>query len=636
MPLNLIHPQLPDDKKKELRDYIWTKWTRTKSSHQTLHDRDYPKWTRAYEGVPLEEIRSVPFYKASNMVVKVIRIYLDTFTARSLNVMFATKPLYVVENLKSEWKEGFEYYINAKAGYDWGHYQLARDMMFRGNKNGTCIYKTIYDEQSTIDVNAIAGRTDAWTEEDYTYYRGPCARPVPFEDFYLYPITVNNICDAEIKFHRVRYVEEEAKRLFDKGLWQLPAGIDIDTYLRIPRDVKRDVQQGDSGVVDTTTKELHTIECHLRYAITNDSGKIYDIIVVIEEQDGAIFDVYFNPYPRNLCTFTDYRPYPREDFFYGESLCQILGQSQEECSRIHNERRDNSTIASSVVFKRRSGANIPNPSTNWYPGKVFDLDDMDDLDFINPGRNYEDMIAQEDYVFNLAERLSGIGEAMQSSSTGQMGKRGVYNTTGTISVMAEGNQRQDTNIRDVRNAMSSVALVATRLQATFAPDDPLIETLPKESQAGARAALEYLKSDKSRYVRFEVKTSNAGINSEVRKANLMAIAGVLQQYGGVVQQMLPEILNPQTNPQLKQMMVEIVNMQRNMAKRVLKAFDEWDAIEDLPDVPGSAKGSTQAPPPLGAGAPNPAGANGAPPAISRAQLASLAALPPAPGAPANQ
>jgi hypothetical protein len=582
MPLTLVRPDISEDKRQELKDYLRTQWLRARSGRQQQVDGDYGKWSKAYEGTPLEEVRTVPFYKASNFVVKLIRVYVDTFTARTLNVCFATQPLYVCEGMPADMRDGYELYLNRKATYDWQHYRVARELCQRGNKNGTVIFKMPWTEKTGYDVSAGPGGT--MREQLITYCRGPEALPIPFEDFYLYPITVNRLQDAVIKFHRTRFVREIAEQKVASGEWHLPKDKPLTSYLRHPRDIKRTEQQSDSGVVDPYVLEIHLIEAFLQYPVTNDPSKYYDVVVSFEEDSCDIFDIYFNPYPRNLSIFQDYRPFPREDLFYGESLCAILGQAQEEASRIHNERRDNSTIASSVIFKRRSGSLLPNPSTNWYPGKVFDLEDMDDLDVITVGRNYDDMIQQEDYTYQFSNRLSGIDDAMQGLSQGSMGKRGVYNTSGTLAMLAEGNQRQDTNMRDVREALGGIALCSSRLQAAFDPNDPLIDTLPESAQDGARAALQWIASDKAKYLRLEVKASNAGANREVERQNLMSIAGVLSQYGAQVQQMSQQLLNPQLNPGLRLIMNQIVRMQSGMARRLLKAFDQWDAIDEIPDV----------------------------------------------------
>jgi hypothetical protein len=384
---------------------------------------------------------------------------------------------------------------------------------------------------------------------------------------------------------------------------------------------------------------MEVIESHLKWAITNDASKEYDVVALLEPTSGTLVDVYYHPYPRNLELFNSYRPFPRDDIFYGESMCELLGQSQEEASRIHNERRDNSTIASAVCFKRRNGSNLPNPSTNWYPGKVWDLEDLGDLEAFQIGRNYDDMLPQEQFTLQLAQQLVGMSADMQGSAQGQLDKRGVYNTSGTLSVIAEGNQRQDTNLRDLRMAIADIAKTACHLQAFYGKNDPYVSTLPPSVQAQVQQAFQIFADPKYRYLSMEIKSSGAGSNSEIRKANLMMMGNTLAQYGQMAIQMSTQLSNPQMNPVIRDVMTKTVQMQKWLATRLLKEIDEWDETEVIPDVlaaiqkylPGASGGSQQAGNQGGQGNMVNGGSQFPSPVLPRSNLESVASIPEQPG-----
>lgn len=576
MGLIIVRPDLHEDQRSKLEFYLLHQWERAERSRVEQIDSKYVDWGKNYNGTPAETTRTVPWYKSSNFVVKVIRMFVETFAARTLNIVFATNPLITVKNFPREVSEGLQYYLDHKARSDWQYYQLFNRMLYRGAKNGTVVTKTNHIEDMDIDVISSS------QQQIITNYAGPQTRVIPFPDIFLFPITACSMDEVEIKFHRVRYTVETAKQKVDEGKWSLDED-EIILCSERPKDVARRENQEDAGIYDQELEEIVMIECHLKYPITNDSSKYYSIVAIIQPNLRKLIDVYHNPYPGNFETFHLYTPSPREDCIYGESWAEVLGQSQEEISQIHNDRRNSSFLASAPVFKRKNGAMVPNPSTNWYPGKVFDLDEMDDLDTMALGRDTGDMINEELHVFSLAERLMGIGPIMQGMSQGQQGKGGIYNTGGVMAVMSEGNQRQDTNIRDAREILGQIARCSYFLQSHFAPSDPVLDMMPPEVKQAVQQAFAFTNRDRIRSTKFEIKASSAGANKEVEKASLLQMGNFLANHSQLLQTITPQIIGSQ-NPQMKAMLTAILEMSSWMARRLLSAYDEPEAIGELPDV----------------------------------------------------
>lgn len=628
----IVRPELtPDqDKWKEIELFLTDHWDRAVQGRSTQVEDDYNRWTKNYQAIPLQKTRTLPWQNSSNIVVPVIRIYVDTFIARTLNIIFATKPLYQANGYPSMVKEALEAYIDQKALQEWKHYNLTRQLLHRGNKNGTAVIKVPWVRDVEWEV------TSPTDHRAVTTFEGPKAALIPFEDFYVYPVTANNMDEVQISFHRVRFVEEEARRRVAQGRWKLEPE-ELETALKMPSDVKRSDEQQAAGVTDQYLRELQIIECHFKWEL--EIGRYYRVVGLYCPAASKLIDLYFYPYPVNVNLFHLYTPFPREDLFYGESMAQLLEDFQEEASAIHNDRRNNSYVANAPVFKRRNGALIPNPSTNWYPGKVFDLESMDDFELMMIGRNYDSMLDQEANVFQLSERLSGIGPVMQGNAAGMMGKRGIYNAAGTLAVLSESNQRQDTNIRDVREVLSSVGKTSLLLQSLFGTDDETIDAFPAAMQEQIREALKVTPS-RIKTTKFTVKASEAGSNKEVEKQNLMQIAQVLSQYGQTTFQLAQQLANPQLNPSLRLLMGDIVAMHSWMAKRLLRGFGEFDGEEVLPDVaaainatvPGGGNGTKGAVSEPGNGLLDLGGGAGTPAPMSREFLEGLAQIPSPAGA----
>lgn len=635
MPMKVVRPKdLSDDTRQEICRYLHEQWERAVEGRAQQVDQDYDRWDKNYRAEPVEAERSFPWRGASNMVVPLIRMHHDTFVARTLGIVYATQPLLKAIGFPEDESAALEKYLNYKALYNWDFYKAGREFLDSGNRTGTATMKTPWIDLKTMDV--MPGTSDdaeEYSQKEVTIYSGPRPEVVPFEDFYVYPITATRDHHIQIRFHRNRYTSEEVKEMCDSGKWQqqfetTPEQQGLEHYLRKPDDIKRQSEQSDAGVTDYYLYELQPVECHFRYNI---AGTYFDLVAqMLPEKTDDLLDLYFNPYPRNIPVFQHYRPFPRSKLWYGESLAQILEQAQEECSKIHNDRRNNSYIANAPIFKVKKNALVPNPSTTWYPGKAWVLEDMDDMAMEMTGRNYDNMIDQEGFTMQLAERLTGIGAIMQGMSQGS-GKRGNYSTGGTIALMQEGNERQNTNIRDYREALAAVGKSCFILQRHFDPDDPAIAFFPKPEQDSIRAALQYATPDRVMLSPFEIRTSTSAMNKDVERQNLMQMAQVMNNYYGQINQMAQQLLNPQLNAGLRMLMNDIVAGQKAIASRLLRAFDEMDPEGVLPDVsaaiektiPGGSQGS-------GVIQPNsiqPGGSASTPAPLSRAGLQNILSLP---------
>ena len=103
------------EKQEELQKYLLEHWRRAEQVRAGQVMDDYVRWDKNYNGVPREKTRNTPWPRSSNIVVKLIRIFVDTFVARSLNIIFATRPLYTVSGFDRELKDALENYLNRKA-----------------------------------------------------------------------------------------------------------------------------------------------------------------------------------------------------------------------------------------------------------------------------------------------------------------------------------------------------------------------------------------------------------------------------------------------------------------------------------------------------------------------------------------
>lgn len=644
--MRVVRPTLSDDLRDEITRYLSVHWKRALDGRQQQVDSDYARWDKAYRAIPREKTRSMPWLNASNIVVPLIRIHLDTFLARTLGSIFSTQPILKVHGFPQEIADPLEKYLNYKCLHQWETYDFASAWMFSGNKNGTSAAKTAWIDQKTIDIMPSDDPDAGHTEEEVDVYVGPRPEVIPFEDYYVYPITATRPHQVKIRFHRIRYVAEDVKELVDSGRWgtmlDVPLGKTawdvLEACMKPSNDVKREQTGTEAGVVDPLLDELEVLECHFRYEMT---GKYYDLVALLVPSlgTGALLDLYFNPHPRNIETFRTYVPFPRESLAYGESMAQVLERMQEEASAIHNDRRNNSYIANTPMFKKKTGSLVPNQTSAWFPGCTWEVDNMDDLEPFGVGRNYDSMLDQEGHVMSLANLLMGSNQVQQGSPSGVAGgQRGIYSAQGTMAVLSESADRQGKNTRDFREALSSVLKASFILQKTFQPDDPALQYFPPADQKAIGEALSYATPTRTHLCPFEIRTSTARMNQEMDRQNLMQMMGVVSQYYQQVMGMSQQLLDPKLNPGLRLIISDIINGHKSITRRLLRAFDEIDPDGVLPDlqtavnqsVPGGADGTKQLGANAGAAGQQPSYGggmqpNGAP--LSRSSMGALLQIP---------
>lgn len=609
-----LQHDLSKENREALESYLTLHWKRAVEARSQDVEHLYKRFDKQYRAEPAQKERTFPWPKASNIVVPVIRMYLDTFVDRCLNMVFQTRPLVAVQGYPSELRAAGEEYLNLKCRQDWKIRQFAKGWMQRGGKYGTGMAKVFWKEEKVDQpVQLFDGEDGAKNLESIpmTTYSGPWVDHIAYDDWFVYPITANEISEVEILFHRLRYPEEVAIR---KAVEFDMTPEEVATALNRGDGAKRDQERRDAGLEDGQYRELHLIECHFNWEYKD---RVFRAIALFEPVNEKIVDFQLNQIHPSIQLFHAYRPYPRDDVFPGESMCQILGPVQEEVSQIHNDRRNLSTMASAPIILKKEGVRVPGTqNATFYPGKVYNVEDMDDFRIEKIGGQYQEMLAEENQALALADRVSGISAGMQASSQGQQGKGGVYNARGTMAMLSEGNQRHDTNISDFRLALGEVIKAMFALQCEMDPNDPAIMQLPADMQDKARQFIEMSKPEQLKRAVFEVRVSDAAMNKEARKANLMTMANTLSQFAQQQNQIAQAAINPTLNPALKNIAMETLAMQHGMARALVQEFELQGLMDNIPDAIRAIQ-SAQQPQPGGMGpnsqpGPQPGMVNGAP------------------------
>lgn len=590
MPLKIIEvTDLPEQTKKDIVAYLVRSFKSTVAARSEQIDSRYKQWLDNYNAIPKQKTRSTPFPNASNFIPQLVRMHVDILSARLLGILYGTRPFWRPTTFLSGVPQDE---MNALAQW-MQHITFNRIQMF-----------PVIDELITSTFKCGTDLVKDWWSIDERYQaadrdeRGNIRETklalddlridtVPFEDIFPYPITAKRVEFTEILFHRIRLTEQEVKWRKDMRTWDPEA---VDLLLKgkgaTGGSNTQQNQLQNTGITLTadTGKPYTAIEAHFCYPLQ--PGKKYPLVCVFNpmfEDPKSILRFYHKPDkdPFSSC-FTDFRFLPRKDSFFGDSIPMILEQSQEEIAQIHNARRDANTIANVPAWKKKRLADVASPSTEWFPGKVFEVDSMDDIEPLAFGGNYNSMVEEESFMMQTAERYTGVTPAMQGMGAGVNGKRGTYASQGTLAMIAEGNRRIDVFIKRLRMPFNTLG---KRIYTSYRDfGDPNVWN--NFSQNGKLLTTTFQRDLQLQggNTFFELAASDAGANRETDRSGLLLMANTMSSYYHELVSFAQIIVSAPDGSPFKELGLQVMDGARDLANRLLFVFDVGDRERLLPDL----------------------------------------------------
>jgi hypothetical protein len=146
--------------------------------------------------------------------------------------------------------------------------------------------------------------------------------------------------------------------------------------------------------------------------------------------------------------------FPENNEVQGWAIPEILEDIQEEMNANLAQSVDNASLSSNVLVKLRRNSGLDPFNMRVQPGKVFPVNDMDDLDFFQPQFNGRELYNQRGNLQLEADRLTGImahtrGEAGPASMKATVANQ--INTNVNVRLNATANTIIDGPFRDLIN-----------------------------------------------------------------------------------------------------------------------------------------------------------------------------------------
>lgn len=578
--MQLFPIKFSGDAEAKLKAHLRLRIRALREGLQILHEEKLPKWRKAYEAQPREQTREWPFPNASNVVVPIIAIHTDTLLSRVMSAILRTNPIWYSkmygshgedsDDVRAAFEEAMQYV--AIEPFELDLYRVYHEWFGEAIKLGTSTIKCPWEKKMMDELVAAGDGSGDYDFLSQVTYEGPRPEKLPFEDF-LCPPSARTINAADIRIHRRRLLRHE---LLERRFKQVYDAAKIDQVLGHPDRTSPSINQTyKEETLGATTasgygyEEYDLYECYLQW---RDNGRSPNIIATYHEKTDTLVRAIYDT--STLPIFVTARLFYRDDMFYGYGFAETLWSFQEEISEIHNQRRDNQTVATTKVWRVSPDSKL-HSGFRIYPSAMLPAD-KDEIEGLAMGEVSEMSIDEEKLSLELAERRSGVSPPQQGYGAGTVGKKGIYSSMGTLALLQDGNRRTDLNIADFRYAHTILGRILTQQYATegFGKDRLSLfgDTADKIEEA--------FKAIKDKSMGIPIYSSTASVNREVEKQSDLMLHQTAMQHYQMISSLLAQLSNPLVPQEVKDYAPKVIKAADKLMKLIFKDFDR-DDVEDL-------------------------------------------------------
>lgn len=597
----LVMADFAAGKKEILERYLFENLTGLVNGSKELFENKLLKWRKAYEAVPAEPTRMFPFQNASNLVIPVIGIHVDTLHARIMSGVFKTPPLFSVKAYGrwaadkhiSDLKAGLEEYMNycGVEPAELDLYRVYNEWYLETIKYGTSTVKIPWEEQMRDFLLPVSagdipeGGYTGWSDKDFktdTIYEGPRPEKIPFDCFGIRP-TAKTIAGADFKYHRRPLLKHELqerafRKLYDKDVVKdILASPDRPGPNAVTKEQQQDT--GIKTVSSYSSGEWDIYECYVQWRPDDDQWAP-KLIVSYHLKTRKILRIMFDNFKDEW--FVGARLGIRDDMYHGIGFAELLWYFQEEISEKHNGRNDNQTVANTRVWRVNTDSKL-HQGYRIYPSAMLPAD-KDEIEPLAHGEISSTNMDEEKLSLELAERRSGVSPPQQGFGAGTMsGKRGTYSAMGTMSMLQEGNRRTDLTISDMRDAHTRLGRILLRQYHDFGKDSTFCKERYKMFGDMASIIEEAIEKTQTRQLSIPVYASTSSVNKEVEKQSDIMMTQIVNRHYQMVSQLLMQLNQPAIPPPVKEYSMQVIDASNYLMRTIMKNFGHDDVEKLIPD-----------------------------------------------------
>jgi hypothetical protein len=313
--------------------------------------------------------------------------------------------------------------------------------------------------------------------------------------------------------------------------------------------------------------ELHEVWADYDY---DDCGNEEKVVFTFHMEAKQLVRAILNPWSHRLRPFISSQCFPRVHRIYGIGYGQKLERLQEGISTVANQAVDNNSITNVKCFKARRGKGIK-PNQKIYPGKIFLLDELADLEAFDFGSLNSTVLNIVNFLRDVSESIGSYNIGKESSTV----KSGAT-ATSTLALIQEGTKQYDFMLNLDRLAMTETAYQTCSLMKQFRPDKFIYEVMDEKEGKLIEAAWNVPDENIYENLQFDLTASSAVVNQAVEREAWRMLFDLVTGFYAKLFEVSQVLFDPKSPPQLKMLVGKMAESGQLIMNRLLGQWNVKD------------------------------------------------------------
>lgn len=499
------------------------------------------KWRRQRRARPEQEIKSEPFPVSTNLAPPLTQSKVNTIFGKTLAGFSLKRPLWGCDTndpmLKAE-ADAFARLLNAYAQdqFSLNLKPVLRKALYNTISLGTQFYELGWALE-TVTVGDSAGGTQSAVVRS-----GPVARLYKLEDVIINQ-TWTDLQKAPWVALRFTMTLAELLDGIASGRYD-PETVEAMKSMAKSEPTEAEAQvmtlNGIEAAPATTYDITKTFDVFKFYARWLDGDTVRDYVGVAHLDSGRLLYVEPNPIGWRIVGRIGY--FEDEDSLYSIGVCHQCEYLQEEVEMLHNLAGDAMKWSSLGMFKARKDAGIRS-GERIYPGKIWLLDNLDDLKEMRFAFDMSPAMVQEANVLRYADMATGANQAMSGQADTTL-KSGGGSQAQQILMQASSTilDAEFDTLDEAIGEMGKLLAILVITNKDYVPLDTLVNAEDADTLRNFFAL--YSTADVVAKFRFSVKTTDIQRNDTTKRETLALFSQLYNAYIGETLQLMAQTADP--------------------------------------------------------------------------------------------